>query len=189
MLKQDDEHWLNILANQDIPPEANPDTVQEARILREAIQSEERLQQLVSRLKIDGSIKNDHKISNIWKNIFNWQTTYLVTVHAALIVSITIILTSYEQIIIQTDDLILIPKSSKILEQSLVKNWDKPTLESLIQEFKEAGAEIKISSESTQLIEIGVPKNISADLRELFGDYGIEITDSSIIEIINISKQ
>ncbi len=188
MSKQDDEHWLNILANQNVPPEANPDTVQEARMLRESILAEERLQQLISGLKTDGFIKQTNKISNIWKNFFNWQTTYLITVHAALIVSITIILTSYEQIIIQTDEPVPIPKSSKILEQTLVKSFNKPELEYLMQEFKEAGAEIKISSQSAQLIEITVPTNISADLRELFGDYGIELTDSSTIEFINISK-
>jgi len=220
MLKKDDEHWLTILAGKDMP-EASPNTAQEARVLREALRAEDRLQQLTARLGAEGYIKSPQApkirerlktaITRIWDSIipnsfncqttfipssFNWQTTYLITVHAALIMTVTI--ATYEWITIKT----LSAKQAPI-PKSPPESTSAPPLstfgiiygtvpvfkfsyndlqevEGLKQDFIDAGAEIR---ERIRLIEITIPKNFSGKLRELCDIYGIEL------EMVKLSNQ
>jgi hypothetical protein len=56
MFKKDDEDWLDILAGKNVP-NANPTTVRDAHVLREALQAEKRLQKILARLDIDEYLK------------------------------------------------------------------------------------------------------------------------------------
>lgn len=193
MLSQDDKIWLDTIAGKDVPKDANSDTVDEAKALREAIHAEQQLQKLMSR------ISPPSKEITFMEKVYQWwKSNTMIPILAPLVVVVSVV-----GIIINIS-LTPEPENSQIrgknqgvqeveYSQKIEKIYDKPKqkAEQLKQDFVAAGAIVELTviiKEQSYQLDIEMPTSASDKLRQLCDLIGINPKNKSVRIIVKLPE-
>ncbi len=196
MLNNDDKIWLDTIAGKDVPENANPDTVTEAEVLRDAFHAEEQLQKLMSRI---AEAKPEPKETFIEKLRLWWASNAMTPVLVPLVVVVSVVgLIVVKMMPYPKNNDLKLPKSEVEMQplnstEAIVKISPNPkqTAEQLKQEFIAAGAIVEltvITEEQSYQLDIEMPTSASDKLRDLSDRIGIDTENRSVRIIVKLPE-